>query len=94
MHAARLAHNARRSVRHALFALRHILGGVPGVGDLAGFRRQGDGIVIAFGRGQHAIAPILGHEGNPVASQIDGGGGLGGLTGPRRRLRTEPGRYR
>src|SRR5579862_1668589 len=80
----RLAQNRRRSERLAEIPRRFILGGIPSIGDFDSGRSHGNTFVVA-GRGyNHAETPILVHNRNPIAGQVNRRGGFGGALRRRR----------
>ena len=65
------------SVSLAGVARRFIFGGIPGIGGGASGRIQRDAGIVALGGRHHAIAPVFGHQRNPVAGKIDRSRGFG-----------------
>ena len=74
---ARNAHNRRRSVGPALFTGGLVLGWIPLIRDVPGFRRDGNAGVVAFRRSHHAPAPIFVDDRDPIAGQVYRSGLLG-----------------
>src|SRR5206468_1114791 len=72
MHASRHAHDRGSTVGFTLLAGGFIFGGIPLLPDLnsCGIRR--DAREVAFRWCDHPPAPVLGHDGYPVAGEIDG----------------------
>src|SRR6185503_7076106 len=69
---ARLAHEAADAVCLALQAGRVVGREVPFVGDAPPFGVQRQALEIALARGRHAMPPVLGDDGHPVAGNVDG----------------------
>jgi hypothetical protein len=67
-----LAHEAADTIGLALHAGRVIGREVPFVGDATPFGVQRHALEIALARGRHAVPPVLGHDGDPVARKVDG----------------------
>src|SRR5579862_9244497 len=71
-------HDAGGAECAAGVAVGFVFGRVPGVGEAAGFGVDGDEGDVTFGWGDHAPAPFVVDYGDPVAGQVDAGGGFGG----------------
>src|SRR6185295_16456354 len=65
-------HDRRCAVGFALLARGFVLGRIPVVRGLLPLVVERDTGSVALGRSHHAIKPVFGHQGNPVAGDIDG----------------------
>src|SRR5947208_8374406 len=71
-HASRLPHNTDGTITLALLAGRFVLRRIPGIGDTAALRVDGDAVEVTFARSHHAGGPVFGDHRNPSPCEIDG----------------------
>src|SRR5712692_3331840 len=71
------AHDGCGAISLALVASRFVLGRIPGIGHLAGIDIERNARIVALGRSDHPVTPVLRHHGHPLPGNIDRSSGLG-----------------
>src|SRR5947208_1857012 len=76
MNTARNSHDRGSAIGLALLSSGFIFGWIPFTADANAFGIRRDAREITFRRRDHSVSPVLGHDRDPVSSQIDRGTGL------------------